>query len=106
MASTLRIDRRFVCHAHGVPLQYGGTYQEETCPGCVTTAIWPRAVTGHLADRAVLADGAYNTAGGVQWAGVKWYLKGIGESGDIGMQLSVGVLQHAPLLLETVQGNA
>lgn len=33
-------------------------------------------------------------------------LKGLGEAGDSGMQLSIGVLQHAPLLPQAVQGAA
>ena len=34
------------------------------------------------------------------------YLQRFGESGDGGMQVSIGVLQHAPLLPEAVQGTS
>ncbi len=33
------------------------------------------------------------------------YLQRFGESGDIGMKVSIGVLQHTPLLPEAVQGS-
>ena len=34
------------------------------------------------------------------------YLQRLGEAGDVGMQVGIGVLQHAPFLPQAVQGRS